>query len=173
MGKRSKLMKAGDGVGRQNGVYRQSGVTYEGTIHNIEPRQPTFIDNVWGFGDALGKGAYNLAANTAAGVQHVGTGIGSAVTNTVGAIIPQSYKVGDKVQAQFINSYNKPTGPWFPAEITDIYNNGRYGVIYSQDERTAILDQKYITRGGKSRKQRKSHKNNKSRKNRKSRKQRK
>lgn len=42
MGKRSRVMKAGDGV------YRQNCVTYEGTIHNIEPRQPTFIDNVWG-----------------------------------------------------------------------------------------------------------------------------
>ena len=167
MGKRSKVLKAGDGVRRQNGV------TYEGTIHNIEPRQPTFVDNVWGFGDAIGKGAYNLAANTAAGVQHVGSNVGSVVTNAVGAIIPQSYKVGDKVQAQFINSYNKPTGPWYRAEIIELYDDGRYGVKYYNDDMEAILEKQYIKRGGKSRKQRKSHKNNKTRKNRKSSKQRK
>ena len=172
MGKRSRVMKAGDGVSRQNGVYRQNGVTYEGTIHNIEPRQATFVDNVWGFGDTIGKGVYDLAANTAAGVQHVGTGIGSAVTNTVGAIIPQYYKIGDKVEAQFIISYGKPNGKWYSAEITEIYDDGSYGVKY-YDGMERTLEKKYIRRGGKSRKQRKSHKNNKSRKNRKSRKQRK
>ena len=167
-------MNAGDGVSRQNGVYRQNGVTYEGTIHNVEPRQPTFIDNFWGFGDTIGKGAYNLAANTAAGVQHVGTGIGSVVTNTVGAIIPQSYNIRDKVQAQYINPYTgKPNGKWYSAVITKIYDDGSYGVKYDYDDRNAILDKQYIKRGGKSRKQRKSHKNNKSRKNRKSSKQRK
>jgi hypothetical protein len=167
MGKRSRVMKAGDGV------YRQNGVTYEGTIHNIEPRQPTFIDNVWGFSDNIGKGIYNAAATTVDGVKNVATNIGTGVTNTVGVIIPQSYKVGDKVQAQFINSYGKPTGKWYRAEITYLYDDGKYGVKYYDDNMEAILEKQYIKRGGKSRKQRKSHKNNKSRKNRKSRKERK
>jgi hypothetical protein len=167
MGKRSRVMKAGDGV------YRQNGVTYEGTIHNIEPRQPTFIDNVWGFSDNIGKGIYNAAATTVDGVKNVATNIGTGVTNTVGVIIPQSYKVGEKVQAQYINSYGKSTGKWYRAEITDVYNDGTYGVKYYDDNMEAILEKQYIKRGGKSRKQRKSKKHNKSRKNRKSRKDRK
>jgi len=170
MGKRSKVMKAGENYG----VYRQNGVTYEGKIHNIEPIEPTLLDNVWGFGDALGKGAYNLAANTAAGVQHVGTGIGSAVTNTVGAIIPQSYKIGESVIAKYYKPDGKTNGLWYDAKITDLYTDGSYEVKYEDNGSYADLKNADIKKtGGKSRKQRKSHKHNKSRKNRKSRKHRK
>jgi hypothetical protein len=126
-----------------------------------------------GVSDTIGKGIYNAVTTTVDGVKNVATNIGTGVTNTVGVIIPQSYKVGDKVQAQFINSYGKPTGKWYRAEITYLYDDGKYGVKYYDDDMEAILEKQYIKRGGKSRKQRKSKKHNKSRKNRKSRKQRK
>ena len=166
--KRTQVMKAG------NGVYRQNGVTYEGTFHNVEKPAPTFYDNVSWLGNNIGSGVYNAASTTVAGVQHVGTGIGSAVTNTVGAIIPQSYKIGESVIAKYYKPDGKPNGLWYDAKITDLYTNGSYEVKYEDNGSYADLKNADIKKtGGKSRKHRKSHKHNKSRKNRKSRKQRK
>lgn len=135
MGKRSRVMKAGDGV------YRQNGVTYEGKIHNVEPKQRTFVDNVWGFSDTIGKGFYNAAATTADGVKNAAHGVGRVVYDTASEtriVQDSSIEVGRKVFAMYENKN------WYPAIITKKNTDGTYEVKYIKDKQKETLNKDNI-----------------------------